>query len=285
MEKQTAEKAFKPYAILWLAMTAAYAVWMTFFLKFDTYPSGETGITSFRNYVVWTCLTIAALLLFIVYIRVILYGPTPGKALKYFCLAGLIIGCAYITWYGFLKDPFAYTASMIGLDYPIEFKLWGLFASLTVFTNVLYMYRMNGYHSRAGVICGSLGSAAIFVTINVPSAGEDLILNSLRCMSHWTGALLFAFLLSASILVFLINRARQRNVRYIVLLAVFALILATMLVLLVVVGKNGVIEGLPSWSAYLLLFLVNFTGIFKEKPKAVPLKPDEAEHVPETVLK
>ncbi len=284
MVKKATEKNFKTYLVLWLVMTCVYAVWMTFFLKYDTYPFNESGITSLGLYIVWACFTVAALLMFLVYIRVFLYGPTPGKALKYICFAGLVGGCAYITWFGFLKDPFVYTASMIGLYYPIEFKLWGLIASSTVFANVLYMYRINGYHSKAGVICGSIGSAAIFVTINVPSAGEDLILNSLRCMSHWTGALMFAFLLSASILVFLVNKARQRNTRYIVLLTVFTLILAVMLVLLVVVGKNGVIEGLPSWAAYLLLFLVNFTGIFKDKPKAVPSAAEE-KPAPEAILK
>lgn len=264
---KTSEKLSKTYLYLWLAMTGAYAVWMTFFLKFDTYPSGETGITSLKAYIVWTLFSIGVLLLFPVYIKVFLYGPAPGKALKYFCLTGLVVGCAYITWFCFLKNPFEYTASMIGLEYPIEFKLWGLLSSVSVFTNVLYMYRINGYHSRAGVICGSIGCAAIFVTINVPSAGEDLILNSLRCMSHWTGALVFAFLLSASIVIFLGNRAKSGNVKYTVLLTVFVLILVTMLVLLIVVGKDGIIEGLPTWAGYLLLFLVNFTNIFKNKPQ------------------
>ena len=123
---------------------------------------------------------------FPVYIKLFLYGREPGKALKYFCLIGLVAGCAYITWYCFLKNPFEYTASMIGLEYPLQFKLWGLLSSVTIFTNVLYMYRINGYHSRAGVICGSIGCAAIFVTISVPPQAK-LILNSLRCMSHWTG--------------------------------------------------------------------------------------------------
>ncbi len=271
---KTSEKLSKTYLYLWLAMTGAYAVWMTFFLKYDTYPSAETGIPSLKAYVVWTLFSIVVLLLFPVYIKLFLYGREPGKALKYFCLIGLVAGCAYITWYCFLKNPFEYTASMIGLEYPLQFKLWGLLSSVTIFTNVLYMYRINGYHSRAGVICGSIGCAAIFVTINVPSAGEDLILNSLRCMSHWTGALVFAFMLAASVIVFLANRAKSGNAKYKALLTVFALILLTMLVLLVVVGKDGIIEGIPSWASYLLLFLVNFTGLFKDKPQTA--KPEEA---------
>ena len=35
-----------------------------------------------------------------------------------------------------------------------------------------------------------------------------------------------------------------------------------MLVLLATVGKNGIIESLPMWAVYLLLFLINFTKLF-----------------------
>ena len=61
---KTSEKLSKTYLYLWLAMTGAYAVWMTFFLKYDTYPSAETGIPSLKAYVVWTLFSIVVLLLF-----------------------------------------------------------------------------------------------------------------------------------------------------------------------------------------------------------------------------
>jgi hypothetical protein len=275
MSKQTLKKLPRTYFFLWLAIIAAYMSWLAFFLKHDTYAPSETGISGAASYAAWAVLSTTILLVFPLCIKVFLYGSPPGKLIRIFCLSSLALGFAYVTWYCFLKDPFEYTASMIGLDYPLHFKLWGIISSVSIFLNVLYMYRINGYHSRSGVICGSLGSAAIFVTINVPSAGEKLILNSLRCMSHWAGALLFAFLLAFSIVVFLAGKARQGNRRYIALLVSFLFILITMLVLLVAVGKNGIIEGLPTWAAYLLLFLVNFTDVFKENGK-----PHEKEEVP-----
>ena len=73
------------------------------------------------------------------------------------------------------------------------FKAWGVLASLSIFTNTIYMYRKNNYKGKAGVIVTSLGCAAIFVTINVPSAGLDLVMTA-RCLSHWATALIFAFL-------------------------------------------------------------------------------------------
>lgn len=269
------QSGYKKYLVLWLVMIAAYAVWMIFFLRYDTYPLEDTGMLKPVYYVLWTAFSIAYLLLFPLFIKLFLYGKEPGRGLKIFSLVALIFGCVYITWYGFFKNPIEFTASMIGLDYPWHFKMWGLFASLSIFTNVLYMYRKNNYHSTAGVVCGSLGCMAIFVTINVPSAGEELILNSLRCMSHWIGALLFAFLCAASIVIFLLNRCRTKNKRYIALTAVFAAILALMLILLVTVGKNGLIESLPMWAAYLLLFFVNFTGVFDDKKRTAELPEKE----------
>ena len=258
----------KGYIVLWAVITLAYVVWMTCFMGSDTYPAAETGMTNPAYYPVWTVFSAVLLMLFPVYIKAFLFGREPGKALRIFCLANLIFGCAFVTWYGFFKDPQKFTASMIGLEYPWHFKMWGLFSSLSVYTNVLYMYRRNGFYSRVGTVCGALGSAAIFVTINVPSAGEDLILSSLRCMSHWTGALVFAFLLAISVVVFIGSRAKTKDKKYIALLVVYAAILAAMLVLLVAVGKDGIIENLPMWATYIVLFLVNFTGLFRQKQDA-----------------
>ena len=265
----------KPFNILWIVLAAIYVIWMTFFLKYDTYPGAETGINGSKTvYFLWTVFSMAALLMFPVYIKWFLGAKEPGRGLRIFCLINLIFGCVFVTWYGFFLNPFEYTASMIGLQFPWHFKMWGLFATLSVFTNVLYAYRSNQYYGKAGVLCGSLGCAAIFVTINVPSAGEELILNSLRCMSHWTGALLFAFLMAASIVIFLVHQARQKDVRYIIVTALFCAILVLMLVLLAVIGKDGVIEGLPMWAAYLVLFLINFTGLFRtgQTPAVEPAK-------------
>lgn len=262
----------KGYTVMWLIMTAAYLVWMTCFMRYDTYPLADTGMAKEIYFTLWTAFSTVTLLLFPLYIKKLLFSAQPGKGTKAFCMINLIFGCLFITWYGFFKNPFDFTASMIGLDFPWHFKMWGIFASISVFTNVLYMYRRNGYYSRAGIICGSIGCGAIYVTINVPSAGEELILTSLRCMSHWTGALVFAFMCAASVVIFLISMAKKKNKKYIVLLVLFSLVLAAMLVLLVVVGKDGVIESLPMWAAYLLLFLVNFTNLFSDKQAAAAEK-------------
>lgn len=260
--QRKADKMPKAYAALWLVFTAAYLIWMCLFMKWDTYPPAETGMLRFWYYPVWVAMSAVLMLLYAVFIRVYLYGQI-GKGAKIFALISLLVGCAYVTWYCFLKDPLQYTASMIGLEYPWQFKLWGIFCPVSVFVNTLYMYRKYSFNSRFGVVAASVGCAAMFVTINVPSAGEDLVLTSLRCMSHWSGALLFAFSVAASIIACLVHMAKTRSTPSLVLCIFLCAVFAVSFTLLAVVGKDGIIEGIPTWASYLVLFLVNFTPFFK----------------------
>ncbi len=281
------EKMPKAYAIMWGIFTAAYAIWMTFFMNKIVLVNYETkdartvveleehikffheDITGMIGrhwlYPVWVIVSCITLLLFIVYIKKYLYG-TVGKAAKAVSLIALIFGCAFITWYGFLKDPHLYTASMIGLDFPWEFRGWGVFSTAAVFMNIMLMYNKFNYRNRLAVVAGSIGCAALYMTINLPSFGEDLVLTSARCMGHWAGALLFALLGSAPVVLFLFSMSfKRKNKKFILVTVAFAALLLTMLVLLITVGKDGLIENIPMWGVYLVLFLVNYTPIFDEK--------------------
>ena len=292
MSKVKKQPSFKAYAAMWIAIIAAYAVWMIAFMRkivLVNYATVEErtvdGITHANIsgmmghewlYPIWVAVSCICLAMFIVYIKVLLYGKEPGKALKIFCLFGVIFGCVYVGFFGdqpFIEKVKFITASMIGLDFPWHFRGWGVIASATVFSNTLYAYRKFGYHSRVGVILGSIGSAAIYVTINCPSMGEEMHLDSPRCMAHWTGALLFAFCCAAPMVLLLINKARELKGRFLVGLIVFCAILLTMLVLLLTVGKSAIIENIPMQAAYVLLFLLNFTNIFPvKKAEKAPAK-------------
>lgn len=301
MSEKDKQASFKSYAIMWLVIVAAYAVWMIGFMRkiilvdYATVAERTVDGVTHANisgmigrewlYPIWVVVSCVCLLLFVFYIRVLLYGKQPGKAMKIFCLLGLIFGCVYVTWYGFLGDQSFIekvkfvTASMIGLDYPWCFKGWGIIASATVFTNTLYAYRKYGYHSRLGVVLGSIGSAAIYVTINCPSMGEDIHFDSARCMAHWIGALLFAFCCAIPMVLLLINKARELKGPFLVGLIVFCAILLTMLVLLITVGKSAIIENIPMQAAYVLLFLLNFTNVFTPAKKAKPIAEKETVNV------
>ena len=280
----------KGYLAMWIAISLAYLIWMVFFMKdivlvnYATVAERTVDGVLHANisgmlghewlYPVWVVLSTGCLLMFIFYIKDILYAPQLTKAIKAFCLVGIIFGCVYVTWYGFFGDqPFiekvkTITASMIGLDFPWHFRGWGVFASMTIFTNTMFAYRRYNYNSKLGVILGSIGSAAIFVTINCPSMGEEMHLDSPRCMAHWAGALIFAFCCAAPMVILLFSKARKEKGAFLAAFIIFCAILATMLVLLITVGKSAIIENIPMQAAYILLFLLNFTNIFEKKAAA-----------------
>ncbi len=280
----------KGYLAMWIAIFLAYLIWMVFFMKdivlvnYATVAERTVDGVLHANisgmlghewlYPVWVVLSTVCLLMFIFYIKDILYAPQLTKAIKAFCLIGIIFGCVYVTWYGFFGDqPFiekvkTITASMIGLDFPWHFRGWGVFASMTIFTNTMFAYRRYNYNSKLGVILGSIGSAAIFVTINCPSMGEEMHLDSPRCMAHWAGALIFAFCCAAPMVILLFSKARKEKGAFLAAFIIFCAILATMLVLLITVGKSAIIENIPMQAAYFLLFLLNFTNIFEKKAAA-----------------
>lgn len=288
------KRMMKAYMGLWGAIAVVYGLWMSLFMGWDKYPyiipteadmalPAEEFIAKFDGmlyeplfsspvvYWIWVAASTALLLLYAVFIRKILFADKLTKATTVFCAVNLIAGFAFITWYGFLSFPEQFgniltdvTASMLGLRYPWYFRIWGVLASLSIFTNTLYMYRKNNYEGKAGVIVTSLGCAAIFVTVNVPSAGLDLVMTA-RCLSHWATALIFAFLGAAGVIIFLLHKFKQKDKKYMIATIVFVAVLVLMLVLLVTVGKSAFIENLPMWVAYALLFIINFTSFFDKK--------------------
>lgn len=291
------KKIMKVYTIILSVVAAVYGLWMAIFMSWDQYgfvnpdpymnlPANEfiamfDGVLQAEMYPspfiywLWVIGSTALLVLYAVFIKKILFVEKLGKGITAFCMINLIVGFVFITWYGFLDFPHQFgniltdvTASMLGLRYPWHFKMWGVFASLSIFTNTLYMYRKNNYQGKAGVIVTSLGCASIFVTINVPSAGLDLVMTP-RCLGHWATALIFAFLGAAGVIIFLLHKCKEKDKKYIAATIVFVAILALMLVLLVTVGKSAFIENLPMWVAYALLFIINFTTFFDKKEKVL----------------
>lgn len=287
----------KGYIALWGGIIVAYAVWMIAFMKdivLVHYEKAEArkvdgniyaDITGMMGkhwlYPVWVILSVITLALFVLYIKKILYADKLTDTLKWICLVGAVFGCVYVIWYGMFDtvnadgnpasfmDKVKYiTASMIGLSCPWHFRGWGVFASATVFMNTMYTYRKYNYNSRLGVIMGSIGSAAIYMTINCPSMGDkDKDFSVPRCSVHWAGALLFAVCCAAPLVIFLFNKARKEKGRYLFGLIVFGAILALMAVLLVAVGKSAIIENIPMVAAYVLLIMLNFTNFFPVKAK------------------
>ena len=290
----TDKKLMNIYTGICGIIAAVYGLWMSLFMKWDQFEyiiptdadmklPAEEFVAKFDGMLyeplyanatvfwLWVVASTAILFLYALFIRKILFAEKLTKATTVFCAVNLIAGFAFVTWYGFLDFPSQFgniltdvTASMLGLRYPWYFRIWGVLASLSIFTNTLYMYRKNNYKGKAGVIVTSLGCAAIYVTINVPSAGLDLVMTA-RCLSHWATALIFAFLGAAGVIIFLFHKFKQKDKKYMIATIVFCAVLILMLILLVTVGKSAFIENLPMWVAYALLFIINFTSFFDKK--------------------
>ena len=284
----------KGYAALWGGMALAYVIWLVFFMRdiilvrYETVAERTvdgnlyadiTGMTGHHwLFPVWVVLSALTMLLYIVYIKKLLYSEELGKAAKWLCLVGGVVACVFVIVYSLLDAPnrdggvatlsdklHYVTASMIGLQWPWLFRVWGMLTGTALFTNTLYAFRKFNYNSKVGVVLGSIGAAAIYLTINCPSIGETKDFSDPRCAAHWTGALLFAVLLAAPVVMFLFNKARTVKGPFLPSFIVFVALLAVMLVLLITVGKSALIENLPVIAAFVLLLLMNFTHLYEGK--------------------
>ena len=210
---------------------------------------------------------------------------------KWFCLFWLIFGCAYVTIYGALwvDDPYTEglktvtilgvvleptmtaTASVIGRTHFWAFKGWGLFQAISLGLGILYVYNryaFTGKPARVGRICLILGSACVMTCVITPSREGFGMVQLL----HWSTALLFGVFFAVA-LGLLLFRASKTSRRALVTLIVFIAMLATMICLLIFVGKGGAIESIPMWGAYLIVILLGYTNVYR---KCLP-EPAEAE--------
>ena len=156
---------------------------------------------------------------------------------------------------------------MIGLEFPWLFRLWGVLGAASIFINTMYCYKKHGFYSRVGLIMGSIGAAAIYWTVNLPSVGSDpgAYFPRLRMIFHWAGALIFAVGGALPPLIFLFSAAKRYKGKFAVTAAGFLLLLLVMIALLITVGKSAIIENIPMAAAYILLGLLNFTHIYDEE--------------------
>lgn len=182
------------------------------------------------------------------------------KIFKYTAMVLLIGSFIYFTVYGFLSNPFlpSGTASEIGLKYPTAFKFWGFTTSLALTVNLVYTYTRKPLSKKAasiaGYVCMGLGVACLMTCVHIPSTREP----GLQMYAHWSTALLFAVFFAAAIVLHLVFPEKP-NKKYKIALICFCALLGAIIIALLAAGKNGFIESLPMWAAYIIIFLDNFT--------------------------
>lgn len=184
---------------------------------------------------------------------------------KYSSLVLLIVSFIYFTVYGFLENPFlpSGTASEIGLKYPIAFKFWGVTSGAALSVNLVYMYLHNEFKYRqakiTGYVCMALGVVCIMTCVHVPSTREF----GLQMIVHWGTALSFALFFAVALILALVF-PKQKNQKYFITTIAFGILLLGIVIALIAWGKNGFIESLPMWAAYIIIFLINFTPVYNK---------------------
>ena len=182
----------------------------------------------------------------------------------------MVISFIYFTVYGFLENPFlpSGTASEIGLKYPLAFKFWGVTSGSALACNLCYMYLHNEFKNNkakiVGYVCMALGVVCIMTCVHVPSTRVF----GLQMIVHWGTALSFALFFAVALILFLVF-PKNKNKQYFITTLVFAFILLCIVIALLIWGKNGFIESLPMWAAYVIIFLINFTPVYKNKSEIV----------------
>lgn len=185
---------------------------------------------------------------------------------KYSSLVLLVVSFIYFTVYGFLENPFlpSGTASEIGLKYPLAFKFWGVTSGSALACNLCYMYLHNEFKNNKvkiiGYVCMALGVVCIMTCVHVPSTRVF----GLQMIVHWGTALSFALFFAIALILFLLF-PKEKNKKYFITTIVFGALLLCIVIALIIWGKNGFIESLPMWAAYVIIFLVNFTPLYKNK--------------------
>jgi len=153
---------------------------------------------------------------------------------KWFLGSLLLAGFAFVTCYCFLENPLLEenTASLIGVRHPFLFLIWNILTGAAFFFNIMAMYRTYRCPYRIGK-----GAAITYMVCIAASMG-----------------LLFFY-------------ARRQARRFNLLFVLVAATAAAMLTIFLTLGKSGLFEAVPVWMVYIILFLVNCTGLFTPPKK------------------
>lgn len=192
----------------------------------------------------------------------------PASLVDNPALRGALLAAALVfnIVFGCVRNPLGEdnTISWIGFDHPYMFIIWAGLTASALFVNIAYMYRRYNYNGILGLI--SL-HAAPFGAITIVFIND----NAWEHVVHWIGAIAFvAFNGAALLLFFLHNFKKHKNYRIITLIV--AAILLGMVVILLTVGKSGLLELIPLWLCLVLLYVINFTDFLPivDEPKEIP---------------
>ncbi|MCL2106971.1 MAG: hypothetical protein FWH26_07960 [Oscillospiraceae bacterium] len=185
---------------------------------------------------------------------------------KFFLGALLIVGFVYVTVFCFLENPLLEenTASLIGLKYPALFFLWLTLTGAAFFFNSRAMYLSYGCRSivgRAAIWAALCALPVIFFVHGEILESGEIFYPGVSKPVHWAATIIFMLGDALSIGILFIYACKKVK-RFRWLCVGIGGIVAGMLAVFFIFGKSGLFETAPIWLAYVMLFLVNCTGLF-----------------------
>ena len=179
---------------------------------------------------------------------------------RVFCMAWLVLGMTYLVGYMFILDPAEHTISMIGLEHPWLFRLWGLVAAILAVLNSLYMMRRYEYKNRfctAGLL---VGCVSIALSVNIPTTDDW----GWQLVAHWGTAIVFGISVMIPAGLFLLMAARKRKSRRALVTLILAVPTSMAMLTWLIIDKGGIAQAVMMAISAGALFLLNYTNVYKD---------------------
>jgi len=177
-----------------------------------------------------------------------------------FCLTLLLVGLFYLVGYMFILDPREHTISMIGLEHPWLFRLWGLVGAVTMVINNLYMMRRYAFKNRFCIFAMILGCVNIAVSVNVPTTDDW----GWQLVVHWGTAIVFGTCMMIPGGLFLLVSAFKKKSRRALLTLIMVVPSSLALLTWLILDKGGVAQQGIMVFAISMLVLLNYTNAFSD---------------------
>ncbi len=153
--------------------------------------------------------------------------------------------------------------SVTGLEHPVYFTVWGVLTFCGIFGNLLFSYKRLLPKNHFQYVFFSLSAIGMILTL---SCDFDY-LSYTQYVLHCIGSLLFS--VSTGICVFLLFFLNfKRNRIFMAFTYIIGFILITDLVLLLIFKETALIEAVPVLFALIILPILNFTELFKDREYA-----------------
>ncbi|MCL2445734.1 MAG: hypothetical protein FWD06_03075 [Oscillospiraceae bacterium] len=179
---------------------------------------------------------------------------------RVFCLTCLVVGMSFLIGYTFILNPAEHTISMIGLEHPWLFRLWGLVAAIIAVLNNRYMMRRYDFKSKLCTIGMVVGCVGIALSVNIPTTDDW----GWQLVGHWGTAIVFgvSMVLPASLLL-LRGAIKQKSRRALIVLVALVPVSLGMLTWLFI-DKGGIAQQVIMAFLIGALALLNYTKLFND---------------------